>query len=46
VEKAGDKLGVVDRKVKGDLRRFKEFIENRDGVETGTWRGQVDRPGA
>ena len=30
VEKAGDKLGVVDRRAKGDLKRFKEFIENRD----------------
>ena len=42
-EQAGDKLGVVDRRVKGDLQRFKEFIEKR-GVETGAWRGQVNRP--
>ncbi len=40
VEKAGDALGVVDRRVKGDLARFKEFIEQR-GVETGAWRGEV-----
>jgi uncharacterized membrane protein len=46
VEKAGAALGVVDRKVKGDLARFKEFIEQRGGAETGAWRGQVDRPGA
>ncbi|MDP8954625.1 MAG: SRPBCC family protein [Actinomycetota bacterium] len=39
-EKAGDALGVVDRRVKGDLERFKEFIEGR-GVETGAWRGEV-----
>lgn len=39
-EKAGDMLGVIDRKVKGDLDRFKEFIEGR-GVETGAWRGEV-----
>ena len=45
VENAGDKLGVVDRRVKGDLRRFKEYIEGRGGLETGAWRGQVDRPG-
>ncbi|GIE92750.1 SRPBCC family protein [Paractinoplanes rishiriensis] len=45
VETAGDKLGFVDRKVKGDLRRFKEFIEKRGGVETDAWRGQIDRPG-
>ena len=46
VEKAGDALGVVDRRVKGDLRRFKEFIESRGGAETGGWRGEVPRPGA
>jgi uncharacterized membrane protein len=45
VEKAGAALGVVDHRVKGDLRRFKEFIENRGGAETGAWRGEVDRPG-
>jgi uncharacterized membrane protein len=44
VEQAGDKLGVLDRRVKGDLKRFKEFIEGRGGVETGAWRGEVDRP--
>ncbi|MGI5216188.1 SRPBCC family protein [Plantactinospora sp. CA-290183] len=42
-EKAGDKLGVVDRRVSGDLQRFKEFIERR-GSETGAWRGTVARP--
>ena len=44
VEKAGDKLGFLDRQVKGDMQRFKEFIESRGGVETGAWRGEVDRP--
>ena len=44
VETAGDKLGVVDRRVKGDLKRFREFIEHRGG-ETGAWRGEVNRPG-
>ena len=43
VEQAGDKLGVVDRRAKGDLERFKQFIERR-GQETGAWRGSVDRP--
>jgi uncharacterized membrane protein len=43
-EQAGDKLGVIDRRVKGDLARFKEFIEGRGGVETGAWRGEVERP--
>ena len=43
VEKAGDALGVDKHRIKGDLERFKEFIEER-GAETGAWRGQVDRP--
>jgi uncharacterized membrane protein len=42
VENVADKLGVLDRRVKGDLRRFKEFIESRGGRETGAWRGEVD----
>ncbi len=29
VEKTGDALGVVSSRVEGDLKRFKEFIENR-----------------
>jgi len=41
VEKAADALGVVERRVRGDLLRFKEFIEAR-GVATGAWRGRVD----
>lgn len=28
VETAGDKLGFVSRRIKGDLERFKTFIEN------------------
>lgn len=39
-EKAGDALGIVERRVHGDLERFKEFIEHR-GAETGAWRGEV-----
>jgi uncharacterized membrane protein len=46
VEKAGSALGVVGHRVKGDLHRFKDFIEQRGGTESGAWRGQVDRPGA
>ena len=42
VEKAGDALGVVKGRVKGDLERFKSFIESR-GQETGAWRGEVDQ---
>ncbi|MFF4173321.1 SRPBCC family protein [Streptomyces sp. NPDC001744] len=40
VEKAGDALGILDLRVKGDLKRFKEFIEER-GRATGGWRGRV-----
>lgn len=42
VEKAGAAVGVDDRRVKADAKRFKEFIEAR-GVETGGWRGEVPR---
>jgi uncharacterized membrane protein len=42
VEKAGDALGVVERRVKGDLERFKGMIEGRGG-ETGGWRGTVEQ---
>jgi len=45
VEKTGSALGVVGHRVKGDLRRFKDYIEQRGGVESGAWRGDVDRPG-
>jgi uncharacterized membrane protein len=40
VESAGDALGFLDRRVKGDLERFKEFVEGR-GVPTGAWRGEI-----
>ena|SRR5439155_4081661 len=43
VENVGDKTGLLDRRVKGDMKRFREFIEERGG-ETGAWRGEVDRP--
>jgi uncharacterized membrane protein len=39
-EKAADATKVVETRVKGDLRRFKEFIETR-GSETGAWRGEI-----
>ncbi|TXS15361.1 SRPBCC family protein [Streptomyces sp. adm13(2018)] len=37
-ENVGDKLGFVKRQITGDLKRFKEYIENR-GRESGSWRG-------
>jgi uncharacterized membrane protein len=43
VENVGTALGFLDRRVKGDLERFKEFIESR-GSETGAWRGEVEVP--
>ena len=43
IEKAGAAIGVDDRQVKGDAKRFKEFIESR-GSETGAWRGDIPRP--
>jgi uncharacterized membrane protein len=43
VENVGTALGFLDRRVKGDLERFKEFIESR-GTETGAWRGDVEAP--
>ncbi|TPQ21617.1 SRPBCC family protein [Streptomyces sporangiiformans] len=39
-EKTADMFGMVDRRVKGDMRRFKEYIEHRGG-ESGAWRGRI-----
>ncbi len=40
-ESAGAALGFMDRQVKGDLERFKTFIESQ-GLETGEWRGTIE----
>ncbi len=45
VEKLGNALGVPDRRVKGDLARFKELVEAA-GQTTNGWRGEVTRPDA
>jgi uncharacterized membrane protein len=45
VDNIGDALGLLERRVKGDMQRFKEFIEGR-GVETGGWRGSVPQGGS
>ena len=42
VEQAGAAVGADDRRVKGDLERFKQLIESR-GQETGAWRGEVEQ---
>jgi uncharacterized membrane protein len=44
LEKAGAAVGVDDRRVKADTKRFKEYIEAR-GAESGEWRGDVAPPG-
>lgn len=43
VENVGDAVGVTSARVRGDLKRFKEFIEAR-GRETGAWRGEIRQP--
>lgn len=43
-EKAADVLGVVKRRTKGDMERFKQLIESR-GQESGAWRGEIDNRG-
>jgi uncharacterized membrane protein len=40
VERVGDALGFLDRRTKGDLERFKSFIEQR-GTPTGSWDGEI-----
>ncbi|GAB3823178.1 SRPBCC family protein [Kribbella italica] len=39
-ETVADKTGVISRRIKADMTRFKAFIEAR-GSETGSWRGDV-----
>ena len=41
-ESAGSALGFDSRRVKGDLERFKEVIEERQR-ETGAWRDEVQQ---
>jgi uncharacterized membrane protein len=43
-ETVADKAGLISHRVKGDMERFKAFIESR-GSETGSWRGDVS-PGS
>jgi uncharacterized membrane protein len=40
VESVADALGLIERRIEGDLDRFKAFIEGRGG-ESGAWRGEV-----
>ncbi|MFI1968337.1 cyclase [Streptomyces cinnamoneus] len=43
-EKAADLTGTIGRRVKGDMHRFKDYIEHRGG-ETGAWRGRISPGG-
>jgi uncharacterized membrane protein len=40
LESVADALGIVGRRVEGDLERFKQFIQTRRH-ETGAWRGEI-----
>ena len=42
IQNLGTALGVPQRRIEGDLERFKEFIESR-GTETGAWRGEIEQ---
>jgi len=41
VEQVGDKLGIVERQVRGDLERFKALVES-EGYASGAWRGSIN----
>ena len=40
VEEVGDRLGILDRRVGGDLERFRTFIEGRS-APSGRWSGEI-----
>ena len=40
-ELVGSAIGLPERRVKADLERFRELIENRGGQPTGAWRGET-----
>jgi len=40
IEQVGDRLGLLDHRIGGDLDRFKRFIEGRS-VPTGAWEGEI-----
>jgi uncharacterized membrane protein len=44
IENVGDKAGLLKQRIKGDMKRFGQYIESR-GQETGAWRGDVPPPG-
>lgn len=44
IEQAGDALGAVRLEASGNLKKFKQMIEQR-GKETGAWRGTIKDQG-
>jgi hypothetical protein len=42
-ETVADKIGLLDRRVEGDLKRFRDSIAQR-GSATGGYRGRIDPP--
>ena len=40
VEVLGDKFGIVESRIKGDLERFKRFVE-QEGRNIQGWRGEI-----
>ncbi len=43
VEKLGSLMGAADRRVRGDLERFRELVETSAGQPDG-WREEIKRP--
>jgi uncharacterized membrane protein len=41
LEQIGSAAGLDAKRVRGDLKRFKDLIESR-GTESGEWRGEID----
>jgi uncharacterized membrane protein len=42
LEAVADKTGFVSRRLQGDMKNFKSFIEDRNQA-TGAWRGTIDQ---
>lgn len=41
LQTVGDALGAVRMQVQGNLKKFKEMIEQRGGQQAGAWRGAI-----
>ena len=41
LEKAGDALGLAERRVRRDLERFKDVVESSGDDQEGGWRGEI-----